>query len=52
MSVISAQPDAELLKGYAGAGFDRAVLLIQTARRDEVLRELDEYSKLMHDVAS
>jgi hypothetical protein len=25
MSVILAQPDAELLKGYAGAGIDRAV---------------------------
>jgi probable F420-dependent oxidoreductase len=52
MSVILAQPDAELLKGYAGAGIDRAVLLIQTAGRDEVLRKLDEYSKLMHDVTS
>jgi hypothetical protein len=51
MSVISAVPDAELLKGYAGAGID-PVLIIQTAGRDEVLRKLDEYSKLMHDVAS
>src|SRR5262249_60215466 len=52
MSVILAQPDAELLKGYAGAGIDRAVLLIQTAGRDEGLRKLGGYSKLMHDVAS
>jgi alkanesulfonate monooxygenase SsuD/methylene tetrahydromethanopterin reductase-like flavin-dependent oxidoreductase (luciferase family) len=52
MSVILAQPDAGLLKGYAGAGIDRAVLLIQTGGREEVLRKLDEYSKLMHDVAS
>jgi alkanesulfonate monooxygenase SsuD/methylene tetrahydromethanopterin reductase-like flavin-dependent oxidoreductase (luciferase family) len=52
MSVFWAQPDAELLKGYAGAGIDRAVLLIQTAGRDEVLWKLDEYLKLMHDVGS
>jgi probable F420-dependent oxidoreductase len=52
MSVFWPQPDAELLRGYVDAGINRAILLIETTGRDEVLRKLDEYSKLMHDVAS
>ena len=42
MSVFWPQPDTELLKRYAGAGINRAVLLIETAGRDDVLRKLEE----------
>ena len=46
VTVFGAPPDAAVLQGYAKAGIDGALLAIPDASRDEILRQLDQWTPL------
>ncbi|GAA2349620.1 LLM class F420-dependent oxidoreductase [Saccharopolyspora halophila] len=46
VSVYAAPPDREELASYVEAGVDTALLLLPTRRRDESLRQLDEFAEI------
>lgn len=48
VSVFRAPPDKQQLERYAQAGIARAVLALPSADRDEVLKQLDEYTPLLN----
>jgi probable F420-dependent oxidoreductase len=50
VSIFGAQPDADVLKGYAAAGITRAILPLPSKSREEILPILDRYTALLKNV--
>ena len=47
ITTFRAKADAQSLAEYADAGITRALLEIKDESRDDILRRLDEYAKLL-----